>query len=233
MVAPRHQRKIFITTNADGRVTGWSGSSFSPSNEIQITLTDDHPVMQFPFEYRYVNGTLEKVQAYVDEIANKIEKVKNTPPTDVVLATVIGAETDQKPVEVAEQFNKAVLLFVQSLPEASKLEIPEVYPAWEVGKDYAVGNTLRYGKDPAGKSELFVVLQAHKSQADWLPTNLAALYKKISFSANGVADWKQPVGAVDAYPLNALVMHKKTKWKSTAAANVWEPGVYGWVQVPL
>lgn len=229
----KHPKTIFITTKADGRVNGWSSSPLTAGEDIQITIPDDHPFLRFPFDYRYVNGTIEKVQAYVDEAQARYQKAIDTPPLTEVVAAVIGAETDQKTVEVAEQFNKAVLLFVQSLPEASKLEIPEVYPAWEVGKDYAVGATIRYGKDPAGKSQLFVVLQVHKSQADWLPTNLAALYKKISFSANGVPDWKQPVGAVDAYALNALVMHKKLKWKSTVAANVWEPSVYGWVQVPL
>ena len=44
-------------------------------------------------------------------------------------------------------------------------------------------------------------------------------------------DWVQPTGAQDAYALGAQVMHGGFKWQSTVAANVWEPGVYGWVQV--
>lgn len=43
------------------------------------------------------------------------------------------------------------------------------------------------------------------------------------------AAWVQPTGAHDAYPLDALVTHNGQVWRSTAAANVWEPGVYGWV----
>lgn len=42
--------------------------------------------------------------------------------------------------------------------------------------------------------------------------------------------WVAPTGAHDAYALNAIVKHNEVTWKSTVAANVWEPGVYGWVQ---
>lgn len=41
--------------------------------------------------------------------------------------------------------------------------------------------------------------------------------------------WVQPTGGHDAYPLGARVSHAGQNWTSTVAANVWEPGVYGWV----
>ena len=44
-----------------------------------------------------------------------------------------------------------------------------------------------------------------------------------------VPAWVQPTGGHDAYALNSRVTHKGKTWTSTAAANVWEPGVYGWV----
>lgn len=44
--------------------------------------------------------------------------------------------------------------------------------------------------------------------------------------------WVQPTGAGDAYPLNAIVTHNGFTWQNTgSAANVWEPGVFGWVQI--
>lgn len=42
------------------------------------------------------------------------------------------------------------------------------------------------------------------------------------------AEWVQPSGATDAYPLGAQVTHNGKTWTSLVAANVWEPGVYGW-----
>lgn len=41
--------------------------------------------------------------------------------------------------------------------------------------------------------------------------------------------WVQPTGAHDAYPLGTKVTHNGKTWTSATAANVWEPGVYGWV----
>lgn len=47
-----------------------------------------------------------------------------------------------------------------------------------------------------------------------------------------VPAWVQPTGAHDAYAIGAEVMHKGQHWKSTFnGANVWEPGVFGWVLV--
>jgi hypothetical protein len=51
-------------------------------------------------------------------------------------------------------------------------------------------------------------------------------------------DWIQPTGAHDAYPLldraghPARVRHQGAIWQNTVAANIWQPGVYGWVPAP-
>lgn len=41
--------------------------------------------------------------------------------------------------------------------------------------------------------------------------------------------WVQPTGAHDAYPIGADVSHGGAIWRSVVDANVWEPGVSGWV----
>ena len=46
-----------------------------------------------------------------------------------------------------------------------------------------------------------------------------------------LVEWVQPTGAGDAYTLGAQVLHLGFNWISTVAANVWEPGVYGWDKV--
>ena len=43
--------------------------------------------------------------------------------------------------------------------------------------------------------------------------------------------WIQPTGSHDTYPLDFIVAHNGKRWKSTNAANVWEPGVAEWVEV--
>lgn len=41
-------------------------------------------------------------------------------------------------------------------------------------------------------------------------------------------DWRQPEGAHDAYPQDAIVRHAGALWHSTVADNVHEPGTSGW-----
>lgn len=48
-------------------------------------------------------------------------------------------------------------------------------------------------------------------------------------SEDFAAPWHQPAGAQDAYALGAIVSHGGARWRSTIVANVWEPGVSGWV----
>lgn len=40
--------------------------------------------------------------------------------------------------------------------------------------------------------------------------------------------WTQPSGATDAYPLDVIVRHDGTLWRSTIASNVWVPGEANW-----
>lgn len=104
--------------------------------------------------------------------------------------------------------------------DADALELMELFPAYRVGAAYAVGDRIRYG------GKLYRVVQAHTSQEDWQPDALPALYAEVSVEE--WPDWVQPTGTQDAYPLGAKVTHNGRRWTSTADANVWEPGVYGW-----
>lgn len=104
--------------------------------------------------------------------------------------------------------------------DAAALDLIELFPAYKVGTAYAVGDRIRYG------GKLYRVVQAHTSQADWAPDGTPALYTEVSVEE--WPEWKQPAGAHDAYPLGAKVTHNGKRWTSTAGANVWEPGVYGW-----
>lgn len=47
--------------------------------------------------------------------------------------------------------------------------------------------------------------------------------------ASGPQEWVQPTGAHDAYQTGDEVLYGGQVWRSTIDANVWAPGVYGWV----
>lgn len=57
-------------------------------------------------------------------------------------------------------------------------------------------------------------------------------WRRISTAANEVFPWVQPTGAHDAYKLGAKVTYQGFTWENTGSnANVWAPGVFGWVKV--
>lgn len=101
------------------------------------------------------------------------------------------------------------------------LDMQEIFPAWEIGKKYAKDTIVNFNGD------LWRILQAHTSQADWLPPDAVSLYVRI-VPPGVIEPWRQPQGAHDAYQKDDKVTHKDKTWISTAKDNVWEPGVYGW-----
>ena len=140
--------------------------------------------------------------------------------------TVILVETDAGCIlHMTEQTNS--IAFV-TLAEAGSIdtvtagEHTEMFSPWENSVGYTAGQLRSY------KSKLYKCLQAHTSQADWTPDAAASLWVSVSDPAETWPDWSQPVGAHDAYAMGDKVSHNGKHWTSTADANVWTPGVYGW-----
>lgn len=132
----------------------------------------------------------------------------------------------------AKQFNRAVQLFLQrgELDDSERMECADIYPLWKLTHEYKAGEIFRYGKNLKGKSQLYTVLQSHTSQENWQPDSNQSLYKAIGFNKDGTQIWTQPLGYTDAYQADDVVEHNQKQWKSTIDNNVWEPGIYGWVE---
>lgn len=133
----------------------------------------------------------------------------------------------------AEQLRRALQLFTMTLPEEKALEIATVYPAWEANRAYSVGDILSYGENTLGDPQLYKVVQAHVSQADWLPSATPALYTAFGLDESGYPLWAQPSGAHDAYNTGDIVNYNGSLYKSLINGNVWSPDVYpaGWETV--
>ncbi len=131
----------------------------------------------------------------------------------------------------ARQLRRALEMFVASIgDESAMLEVSGVYPKWKAGVGYKIGDVVRCGLDANGETMLWRVLQAHTSQADWLPGEAASLYGRVGVTADGIDVWTQPLGASDAYQQGDRVSHRGAVWVSACDGNVWEPGVYGWTE---
>lgn len=133
-------------------------------------------------------------------------------------------------LQAAEQLRRALQLFAASLPEEQALEVATVYPAWAAGTAYKVGDIVSYGTDNLGDPQLYKIVQAHTSQADWLPDATPALYEAFGLNAEGYPLWAQPSGAHDAYNAGDIVDYQGTLYRSLIDGNVWAPDVYpaGW-----
>ena len=133
-------------------------------------------------------------------------------------------------LQAAEQLRKALQMFAATLDEEKALEIATDYDSWKVGKAYAVGEYFTYGENSVGDPQLYKVVQAHTSQADWLPDTTASLYTAIGLDEEGYTVWSQPTGAHDAYNTGDMVNYNGIIYRSLIDGNVYSPAAYpaGW-----
>ena len=128
-------------------------------------------------------------------------------------------------IQMAKQLRRAIQFQVVTLPDEQAILIPSVFPTWDSTVTYQTGDRVQYGE------LLYKCLQSHTAQADWTPDAAVSLWVRIDDPAEEWPEWRQPQGAHDAYALGAKVSHNGKHWTSDVAANVWEPGVYGWTEV--
>lgn len=130
----------------------------------------------------------------------------------------------------AYNLRNAIVQGADSLTVETAITVPELYQKWVEGETFK----LVEGQVPfvirRYNNILYKLIQVHTTQADWTPDVAPALWKKY-VPEDVIAEWVQPLGAEDAYALGAKVTHNAKIWESTVEANVWEPGVYGWVEI--
>lgn len=116
------------------------------------------------------------------------------------------------------------------LDEEMALECVRLYRTWEIGREYKVDEYLTYGINDVGDPQLYKVVQAHTSQADWTPDISASLYVALGLDNDGYPIWSQPTGAHDAYNKGDIVNYNGTLYQSTIDGNIWAPDAYpaGW-----
>lgn len=133
-------------------------------------------------------------------------------------------------LQIMEQFGKALQMFAQTLTNEKALEISTIYPKYEVGKAYTVGEYITYGENAVNDPQLYKVVQAHTSQEDWQPNETPSLYEPIGLNSEGVAVWSKPSGAHDSYNKGDIVDYNGTLYKSLIDGNVYSPEEYaaGW-----
>ena len=126
----------------------------------------------------------------------------------------------------AMRLREAIVQASVSLPDEVALEAVELYPVWEENTAYTADERIRY------EGILYRCVQAHTSQTGWEPPNVPALWTVVSLDE--WPEWVQPIGAGTGYALGAKVSHNSKHWINTGKDdNEYEPGVWGWDEVPI
>lgn len=109
----------------------------------------------------------------------------------------------------------------KELTDDKAFEVPYMFPQWKI-MEYSTGDRVQYN------GLLYKCLQSHTAQADWTPDVSVSLWVRVDDPSIEWPEWHQPQGAHDAYATGDKVSHNGKHWISTADANIWEPGVFGW-----
>ena len=183
-------------------------------------------------------GLCEAADAQGVVLGGKVYSLSNRTPmegTEEVAAEIVESvpylreKVDTLESRLAVQTAATEVAFV-TLAESGSIdavtagEHKSLFETWQTGVAYTVGQLRNWG------DKLYKCVQAHTSQAGWEPDKAVSLWSAASDPAEEWPEWSQPVGAHDAYAKGDKVSHNGKHWTSTADANVWEPGVYGWTE---
>ncbi len=132
--------------------------------------------------------------------------------------------------EQARQLRKLLEMQTDAMPDAEITAFPDFVEKWKPGMQCVTGKRLAYD------GIVYKVLQDHTSQEGWEPSAAPSLFARVLIPTDeagnqtGVPEWEQPE-STNPYMAGNRVTHNGKTWESTIDNNVWEPGVYGWVEV--
>lgn len=134
----------------------------------------------------------------------------------------------KRPLTMEEVIRLTIARTINSIAieDETALRMVEFYPEWASGVAYTAGDRIQYN------GKLYKCLQAHTAQADWNPIDAPSLWAEVLAGQDGteIGEWVQPDSA-NPYMRGDKVTHNGKTWVSDVDNNVWEPGVYGWVEI--
>ena len=133
-------------------------------------------------------------------------------------------------IAMARQLRAKILEISANFTDEEAVEMPFAMPKWISGKEYAVGDRVRYGE------KLYRVLQAHTSQNDWTPAAAPSLFAEILPGQDGsdeeIGEWTQP-DSTNPYMKGDKVRFEGKVYESLIDNNIWSPAAYpaGWREI--
>jgi len=174
--------------------------------------------------------------ALIEEQLRRLETIKHIEAMgieDVKNYVLNGEISDDYLVEMKQEVKAeetrqklARLIRWDELTTEEMKDLIDDFKEYRIGSFYVSGDIFNYN------SQLYQVLQAHKSQEDWQPEQTPALYNPIA-PPSVIAEWKQPAGAHDAYSKGDKVTFEGLVYESLIDGNTWSPSAYpqGWKEI--
>ena len=132
---------------------------------------------------------------------------------------------------VAESIKAAIVETSSHISdETMKLMPLSVFAAWKPDTFYeTVGEVVVY------EGVKYRITQSHTSQANWLPSEVPALYNAfatVDVGGDEIEEWQQTY-AHNAYMKGKRVLYKGQVWESLTDNNSWSPDDYpaGWMLI--
>lgn len=129
-------------------------------------------------------------------------------------------------VERARHIRKQIETMAQNLNDETALDYKELFKNWSNSETYELGDKVRY------EGNLYRCLNPHTSQETWTPTDAPSLWARVLIeNPDVISEWVQP-DSTNPYMTGDKVSHNGKTWICYIENNVWEPGIYGWTEMP-
>lgn len=135
----------------------------------------------------------------------------------------------------AIRFRDHINTIIETLDDDDALNVSDLFPGWRIGEDYYGPNDQSHPQSRIQyEGYLYKCLQNHTAQEGWEPDVAVSLWYHIDNPQEEWPEWVQPIGAGTGYDLGAKVSHNNKHWINVGKDdNEYEPGVWGWDEVPI
>lgn len=146
----------------------------------------------------------------------------------------------EEAIEIVSRYRTPDQIRTDELTEFAIMADPEgaldIIPDWQEWTEYRVGEHVVY------EGTIYRIVQSHRSQHDWLPSEVPALYTVANKTStdpvdpeDGYPEWEQPTGVHNAYHTGDKVMFEGLAYQSVIDNNLWSPVDHpeGWVEIDL
>ncbi len=154
--------------------------------------------------------------------------------TDTVIQEIrsrIGELEDSVP-DLQAASDLSAIAFVclaqsEALDDTTIIEHPDAFPVWDENWTGKRGSIVLY------EGVLYRSIHDVGAGQNTNPAETPSMWTRIGDAGEQYHEWRQPIGAHDAYALGDIVIYNGTYYVSTVDNNIWQPGVYGWEETEV